>query len=60
MVAKPFLVTGISQPLDGSEDGGIRNDIIQNKIVATLCSEGDRESDTSSIETELSSKDDDQ
>ena len=56
MVAKPFLVTGISQPLDGSEDGGIRNDIIQNKIVATLC----RESDTSSIETELSSEDDDQ
>ena len=56
MVMKSFVVTGIAQELDGSEDGSVRNAGVQNEITAKLDPEaGEVDSDPSS--SHLSSDD---
>lgn len=42
-----FLITGIAQPLDGIEDGSIRNADAQDQIAAMLDVQEDSESESS-------------
>lgn len=55
MVAKSFIVTGIAQHLDCHEDTGIRNDDIQEEIIAGF----EVEEDFSGDESSTSDDDDD-
>ena len=45
IVVKSFVVTGIAQELNGSEDGSVRNAEVQNEIIGKLDPEA-RESDS--------------
>lgn len=51
MVAKSFVVTGIAQNLDGSENDIVRNAEVQEEIGATLESPQNIDSDLSSSES---------
>ncbi len=51
MVAKSFVVTGIAQDLDGSENGSIRNADVQDEISAKLDNPQDTDSDLSSSDS---------
>ena len=55
MVAKSFVVTGIAQELDGSEDNFIRNTEVEEEINTKLDSRPDADSDLTS--SDLSSDD---
>ena len=48
MVAKSFVVTGIAQELDGSEDNFIQNTDVKEEINAKLDSQLDADSDLTS------------
>ncbi len=48
IVAKSFVVTGIAQHLDGSEDGSVRNADVQEEICTKIDAQGDVDSEPSS------------
>ena len=57
MVVKFFVITGIAQELNGSEDGSVRNAEVQNEIIGKLGPEA-QESVSEPSSSELSSDED--